>query len=275
MARWIGVSPLRNPGEAGMGRFIALAFGTLSYTLFLLSFLYLIGFLANAVVPKGIDTGESGSVVLSLLINLGLFGLFSAQHSIMARPAFKAWWTGFVSRSVERSTYVLLTSLILFLLFWLWQPLPQLVWKVDTVWLRSALWALFAGGLGIVLLSTFIIDHFELFGLRQVWCRFRQKDHEHPRFQVRFFYRFVRHPLYSGFLIAFWATPEMSIGHLFFAAVFTAYILLAVGFEERDLTAMLGDGYARYVQSVPMLIPRRTKVHEVVKPGATQNAAGV
>lgn len=249
-----------------MGRLLAFVYGIASYAVFFLSFLYLVGFLANVLVPKSIDSGEVIAPVAALGINLGLVLLFGLQHSIMARPGFKAAWTRLVPRSVERSTYVLVSSLILILLYWLWQPMPQVVWQAEAEWLRTLLWCLYVTGLGIVLLSTFLIDHFDLFGLRQVWLNLVNREYRHPEFQVRFFYRFVRHPLYTGFLVTFWATPDMTLGHLVFAIAMTTYILVAVRYEERDLADLLGDDYEAYRDKVPMLLPSAKPEHEPVKP---------
>jgi protein-S-isoprenylcysteine O-methyltransferase Ste14 len=248
-----------------MSRAIALLYGVLCYAIFFVTFLYLIGFLGNIVVPKSIDTGVASAATTAWLINVGLIVLFGLQHSVMARPSFKSWWTRIVPRSIERSTYVLLTSLVLILLYWQWRPMTQVIWQADAAWAQTALWAVFWAGFGIVLLATFVIDHFDLFGLRQVWLNFVGKEHTHPGFKVTFFYKLVRHPLYVGWFLAFWGTPTMTMGHLVFAIGMSAYILIAIPYEERDLTTFLGDRYARYRQRVPMLIPRPWKVHETVK----------
>ena len=249
-----------------MGRGIAFLYGVVCYAIFFLTFLYLVGFLGNLLVPRSIDVGLAATTLTALTINFALIALFGIQHTVMARPAFKEKWTKIVPTSVERSTYVLITSVILILLYWQWRPITNLVWEAEAAWLQYLLWAVFFGGFGLVLLSTFVIDHFDLFGLRQVWLNFRQKMYTHPPFKVTFFYKFVRHPLYVGWIMAFWGTPRMTVGHLLFAAGMTAYILIAIRYEERDLVRFLGDDYSRYREKVPMLIPRFGKAHDTVKP---------
>ena len=255
-----------------MGRIVAFLFGVVCYAIFFLTFLYLIGFLANFMVPKGIDSGMAAPLMVAAAINIGLMLLFGLQHSVMARPGFKAWWTKMVPASIERSVYVLLTSLILILMFWQWRPMTQAIWQAEAQWLVYLLWALYVAGLGIVLLSTFIIDHFDLFGLRQVWLNLRQVPYTHKPFAVQLLYRFVRHPLYVGWFITFWATPQMTLGHLLFAVGMSGYILIAVPYEERDLVRFLGSDYERYRARVPKFIPG-LKPHEVVK-GGSSSAAG-
>ena len=256
-----------------MARIIAFAYGLGAYGLFFAAFLYLIGFLANQVVPKGVDDGVSVSMGFALMTNFGLIALFGMQHSVMARPRFKRWLTRFVPHSIERSTFVLAASLVLVLLYWQWRPMPQVVWHVHSVWLSTALWTVFAAGFLLVLLSTFIIDHFDLFGLRQVYLNLMQRGYTHLPFKVTYFYKFVRHPLYLGLLLAFWSTPDMTLGHLVFALGMSAYVFIGVRFEERDLETILGDDYRRYRERVPMLLPRPDKVHETVTPPA-RAAAG-
>lgn len=256
-----------------MARIIAFVYGFGAYGLFLAAFLYLIGFLANQFVPKGIDDGMASPMAIALLVNLGLVALFGVQHSIMARPGFKQWLTRFVPQSVERSTFVLATSLVLALTYWQWRPMTAAIWHVETTWLATALWVAFATGFLIVLLSTLIIDHFDLFGLRQVTLNLLRRQYTHPPFKVTYFYKFVRHPIYVGLLLAFWATPDMTLGHLVFAIGMSAYIFIGVRFEERDLERFLGDDYRRYRARVPMLLPNPGKVHETVKPSA-RPAAG-
>ena len=195
-----------------MGRFIAFVYGVLCYGIFFLAFLYLVGFLGDFLVPKSIDSGQTAALGAALLINVGLIALFGLQHSIMARPGFKAWWTKLVPNSIERSTYVLLTSLILTLLYWQWEPMPQIIWQADAIWSQAMLWGVFSAGFGLVLLSTFLIDHVDLFGLRQVTLNLLQKGYTNPGFTVTFFYKVVRHPLYVGFFLAFWGTPTMTLG---------------------------------------------------------------
>lgn len=242
-----------------MSRLLALLYGAVAYTVFLLTFLYAIGFVSGLGVPRTIDGGRGGAPAVALVIDLLLLGLFAVQHSGMARPAFKRWWTGYVPAPVERSTYVLASSLVLIVLFWQWRALPAPVWQVGHPAARMALYGLAAAGWLLVLSSTFLINHFDLFGLRQVW---RYAHHRKPEqatpFITRAFYRLVRHPLMLGFLIAFWATPYMSQGHLLFALMTTGYILLAVKcLEERDLVAQFGDTYRAYQRDVPMLLPWR------------------
>ena len=256
-----------------MGRLVAFAFGILSYGIFFLTFLYLIGFLANFAVPKGIDDGAPSPLFVAAIVNLGLIALFGLQHSIMARPGFKAWWTKTIPASIERSVYVLLSSLVL-LLYWQWQPMPQPVWQVEAAWAAGLLWGLYLAGILLVLLSTFVIDHFDLFGLRQVWLNLRQVPYTNKPFSVQLFYRFVRHPLYVGWFVTFWATPQMSVGHLLFAIGMSGYILIAVPYEERDLVRYLGSDYQRYRDKVPRYIPRLLKPHEVVKGGSGKARAG-
>ena len=251
-----------------MGRILALIFGVICYFVFFLTFLYLIGFLANFYVPKGIDDGVQTTFALAAAINIGLILLFGLQHSLMARPGFKAWWTRTIPASIERSTYVLLSSLVLILIFWQWRPMTQVVWQADAGWLVYGLWGLYLAGILLVLLSTFVIDHFDLFGLRQVWMNLRQMPYTEKSFSVQLLYRFVRHPLYVGWFVTFWATPAMTLGHLIFAIGMSAYIVIAVPYEERDLVRFLGSDYDRYRERVPKFVPRFGKTHEAVKGGS-------
>ena len=200
--------------------------------------------------------------------------LTTATHPVMARPRFKRWLTGVVPAPLERSTFVLAASLVLILLYWQWRPIPQVVWSVSSPAAVGRLGGLFALGFGLVLAATFVIDHFELFGLRQVWLNLMQRPPQHPQFRVTWFYKFVRHPLYLGFLLALWSTPTMTLGHLLFAAGMTVYIFIGIHYEERDLGHFLGDDYRRYQTRVPMLVPRLGRIHETVKPRHPPAATG-
>jgi protein-S-isoprenylcysteine O-methyltransferase Ste14 len=238
-----------------MKRIAALAYGVACYAVFFATLLYAIGLLGNFGVPKSIDSGPEGSVAMALLIDGALLALFALQHSIMARPGFKRAWTRLVPEPVERSTYVLFSSLALLLLFWLWQPIGGIVWSVGSGLAATGIYVLYATGLLIVLLSTFLINHFDLFGLRQVYLYCRGRKYTHLHFRTPFFYRYVRHPLYVGWLLTFWSAPVMTVAHLFFAVMTTAYILVAIRFEERDLISLHGEKYVQYRKQVPMLIP--------------------
>ncbi|SEK56211.1 Protein-S-isoprenylcysteine O-methyltransferase Ste14 [Maribacter orientalis] len=239
-----------------MRKMILLIYGILAYIIFLIAFLYSIGFVNNLWVPKGIDIGVEINLMTALLFNVGLLSLFALQHSVMTRPAFKKWWGQIIGKPAERSTYILLTSLALLLLFWKWQPMPTTVWTIENNSMAISVQVIYFIGWSIVLLSTFMISHFELFGLTQIVDNLKNRVSKSPSFQINYFYGLVRHPIMLGFLIAFWATPTMTIGHLLFAAVTTVYILVAVKFlEERDLKKALGETYINYQKKESMLIP--------------------
>ena len=238
-----------------MGGIASVLYGVIVYLLFLATFLYAIAFVGNLPVPKSIDSGEAGALVPALIIDTLLLGLFTIQHSVMARPAFKRWWMRFVPQSIERTTYVLLASLALVLLYWQWRPMLEPVWSVTNPAGVAVMQTIFWIGWATVLISTFLINHFELFGLRQVYARLRGSVLPGPVFRTPFFYKRVRHPIYLGFLLAFWATPSMTAGHLLFAITTTGYIVIGIYLEERDLVGLFGDQYRRYRQQVSMLIP--------------------
>jgi len=242
-----------------MGGIASVLYGVVVYTVFLFTFLYAIAFVGDLPVPKTIDSGESGPIAPALIIDLLLLGLFAIQHSVMARPGFKRWWTRLVPEAVERSTFVLFTCIARGLLYWQWQPMQQPVWSVTHPVGIAVLQTIFWLGFAIVLISTFLINHFELFGLRQVYARLRGRTLPAPVFRSPLLYKRVRHPIYLGFLLAFWATPSMTLGHLLFAVGTTGYILIGIYFEERDLIALFGDQYRRYREQVSMLIPLRKK----------------
>lgn len=240
-----------------IARITAFLYGIVAYLVFFGTFLYAIGFVSGLVVPKTINTGTVVPMTQALIVNVLLMSLFAVQHSVMARRQFKEWWTQYVPRSVERSTYVLFASLALILLVWQWRPMPALVWQIADPQLAMAVTGLSLLGWLIVLTSTFLINHFELFGLHQVANNLAGHPMPAPRFRTPLFYEFVRHPIYLGFIIAFWAAPTMTIGHLLFAAVTTAYIVVGILLEERDLVAIFGDDYRRYKDRVSMLVPWR------------------
>lgn len=239
-----------------MKKFIILVYGLIAYLVFLISFLYAIGFVSDFLVPKTINSDTESTGLSAILTNLVLLSIFAVQHSVMARPAFKAWWVKIIGKPAERSTYILLTSLALLLLFWKWQPINTVVWEIDNSLLAWIIIGVAALGWLIVLLSTFMISHFELFGLTQIFDNFKNRTSQSPKFQTNFLYKIVRHPLMLGFIIAFWATPLMTVGHLIFAVVTTAYILIAVKyFEEKDLRKKHGEDYVEYQKNVPMMLP--------------------
>ncbi|HET8546821.1 MAG TPA: hypothetical protein VFL57_02405 [Bryobacteraceae bacterium] len=241
-----------------MKRISIFLYGAVSYLIFLAVFLYAVGFIGNFAVPKSLDSPGSGSLQTAVLIDVGLLTLFALQHSIMARPAFKRFITRFIPASAERSTYVLASSLALALLFWNWQPLGGTVWNVEHPVARNLLYAGYAFGWALVLITTFVINHFDLFGLRQVWRQLQGRPQARLHFVTPLLYRIVRHPLYVGWFFAFWSTPVMTITHLFFAVMTTAYILVAIRFEEADLLKEHPQ-YAMYRRQVPMLVPRLTR----------------
>jgi protein-S-isoprenylcysteine O-methyltransferase Ste14 len=238
-----------------MGRIIALLYGLVAYVVFLGAFLYAIGFVTRLWVPKHIDSGPVVALGEALVIDILLMSLFAIQHSVMARKPFKRWWTQIVPPVVERSTYVLLASLTLILLYWQWRPIPTVVWEIGNPTLAMAVQALSFAGWALVLISTFVINHFELFGVQQVIAHMGSRAVAEPRFKTPSLYKVVRHPIYLGFIIAFWAAPVMTAGHLLFAAVTTAYIFVGIVLEERDLVEHFGDDYRRYKERVASIIP--------------------
>lgn len=242
-------------GADASARWAVLAFGVAAYLLFFLTFSYAIGFVGNWIVPKSIDSGSAGAALPALLVNAALLSIFVVQHTVMARPAFKRWWTRFVPASIERSIFVIAASVSLIAIFAFWRPIPTTMWRVEQPVLAAALVALSLFGYALVLYSSFIINHFDLFGLRQVWIRFMGAEWSPVGFRLRGPYRLVRHPLMVGFIIAFWATPHMTAGHLFFAIMTTGYILFGTWIEERDLVAEHGEAYLEYRRRVRGLIP--------------------
>ena len=234
---------------------MVLTYGTLAYVSFLGVFLYMIGFVGGFLVPKTIDSAPGLPLGQALPVNVGLLLLLAIHHTVMARLGFKERWVKIIPQAIERSTYVLLTNLIFVLLFWQWRPVTGVVWHVENVVGNGLLWAVFAAGWGLVLYSTLLIDHFDLFGMRQVWLHAKGRPYTPPQFQVASLYRFVRHPLLLGWMIAFWATPHMTVGHLIFALVTTAYMIVGIQFEERDLVKLHGEPYVQYRQQFSMLIP--------------------
>jgi protein-S-isoprenylcysteine O-methyltransferase Ste14 len=238
-----------------MGRLFSFLYGVVAHIGFLVVFLYLIGFLGNFFVPKSIDTGEAVPFGQALLINLILIAIFGIQHSVMARPSFKLKWTKLVPKHIERSTYVWISNLLMVLLFWQWQPMSGTVWNVEQPIVATVLWVLFAYGWVMIVLTSFMINHFDLFGTRQVYLHLVQKEYTPLKFKTIGFYKYVRHPLMVGWIIAFWATPHMSVGHLVFALGTTAYILIAIRIEEKDLVKFHGKDYEDYRRQVSMVVP--------------------
>ncbi|RKZ44243.1 MAG: isoprenylcysteine carboxylmethyltransferase family protein [Gammaproteobacteria bacterium] len=238
-----------------MVRLFAIVYGSVAYLAGFLTLLYAIGFLGGFPVPKTINSGVVSATGTSIIINLLLLTIFALQHSIMARPAFKKWWTQYIPEHLERSTYVLLTAIILTLLYWQWRPMTDVVWHIDSNIGTILMNILFWSGWIILFASTFMTSHTDLFGLRQVFLKFKNLEYQHLEFKISGLYKFVRHPLMTGIIIAFWSTPHMSTGHLLFAAVSTAYILVALQFEEHDLKIFFGEKYADYKRQVSMLLP--------------------
>ena len=249
------VPSLQHQKDSKFARISAFIYGVVCYGIFLVTFLYAIGFVGNLIVPRSIDSAANMTLSTAVWIDVSLLGIFGLQHSLMARPWFKAWWTKIVPKPVERSTYVLFSSLCLIALFYFWQPLGVTIWNVQNSIGQTIFYFLFAFGWLLVLLATFLINHFDLFGLRQVYLYAIDQEYTQLDFATPGLYKLVRHPLYVGWFFAFWATPTMTLAHLVFALVTTAYILVAIQFEERDLLKIHGQAYADYRRSVPMLIP--------------------
>ena len=248
-----------------MKRFLVFAYGVICYAVFFATFLYAVGFIGNLVVPKSMDSPASTPLMTALAIDLGLLALFAIQHSVMARPWFKRAWTRFVPEAAERSTYVLFSSVALIALFALWQPLGGMVWNVEEPIARGFLFALYGMGLGLVLFSTFLINHFDLFGLRQVWLQLVGRPYTHLAFKTPLLYKYVRHPLYVGWMMTFWFTPTMTVTHLVFAVMCTAYMLIAIRWEEKDLVEVHGAKYLEYRSNVPKFVPT-SKPYETLTP---------
>ena len=246
---------MQNQNSSGLSKFLALFYGAVSYFIFLGTFLYAIGFVGNFLVPKSIDSGIQGGTDNAWLINILLLSLFAVQHSVMARQGFKKWWTKIIPKSIERSTFVLISSLVLILLFYYWRPMPGIIWSVENDLLVLFMNTLYFAGWFIVLLGTFLINHFNLFGLQQVYLNMKNSEPKPPQFVRPLFYKVVRHPLMLGFIIAFWATPHMTVGHLLFAFATTGYILVAIQLEERDMVRFHGEDYKRYQREVSQIIP--------------------
>lgn len=239
-----------------MKKTLIFIYGIIAYCIFLVAFLYAIGFVGNLFVPKTIDSGVEPTLLKAILTNTILLSVFALQHSIMARPKFKEWFTSIFSPAMERSTYVLLSSLALLLIYWQWQPITTIVWEAENKIVVYALYGIFFLGWLIVFLSTFMISHFELFDLAQIFNNLKNRQTPNPKFQTNYFYKIVRHPIMLGFLIAFWATPTMTVGHLLFTLVTTGYIFVAVKYlEEKDLKKIIGEKYENYQEEVPMIIP--------------------
>ncbi len=253
---------LISPAMSGnrISRSIAFLYGLVAYVTFFGTIVYAIGFVSGFIVPKTIDTGAASPTGIALVIDLAMMSLFAVQHSVMARKPFKQWWTQFIPRSIERSTYVLFASLTLLLLFWQWRPIPAVIWRIEEPEIAAVITGLSLLGWVMVFTSTFLINHFELFGLHQVTTNLVGREMPAPTFRTPLYYKFVRHPIYLGFIIAFWAAPTMTAGRLLFAAVTTAYILVGIMLEERDLVDLFGDEYRDYRRRVSMLVPWRKSI---------------
>jgi protein-S-isoprenylcysteine O-methyltransferase Ste14 len=256
-----------------MNRVLTISYGAVCYLVFLAAFLYAICFVGNIAVPRSIDAGVAAPIGQAIAVNVLLLALFAVQHSVMARPAFKRWWTRLVPPAIERSTYVLLASLALILLYWQWRTIPAMVWDVTSAPGRVGLWVLFWLGWATVFAGTFMINHFDLFGLRQVYLAARGQPYTDTGFRTPLLYRLVRHPIMVGFIIAFWATPKMTAGHLLFAIATTAYIVIAVHLEEHDLVAAIGDQYRDYRVRVPMFLPWPRRHTDATLPSARRPVA--
>lgn len=238
-----------------MRRVAILACGMFAYLCFQVSFLYLYAFMAGLGVPKTVDSGPGQTLAPAILINVFLLALFALQHGVMARDAFKAWLTKWLPEPLERSVFVIAASSVLGLVYWLWQPIPAIVWDVQLPWLRAVMWSVFVAGLLLVLYTSFLIDHFDLFGLRQVWLFYRGRPYTPPPFSARSLYKFVRHPMMLGLLLSFWSVPTMTWGHALFSALMTGYIVVGIQMEERSLARKLGEDYRRYREGTSMLVP--------------------
>lgn len=248
-----------------MKKIVFFVYGVISYLIFLATFLYAIGFVGNIFVPKSIDNGLQGGTSSVLIVNLLLLSLFAIQHSVMARQGFKRWWTQFVPKPIERSTYVLFSSIALIVLFYFWRPVPDVIWNTGSTIFTPFLTILYFFGWFIVLTGTYLINHFNLFGLQQVYINLKNRELPHPKFVTPFYYKFVRHPLMLGFIIAFWAAPVMTIGHLLFAFATTGYILVAIQLEEKDLVNFHGEEYKRYQREVSQIIPMPPKKLDIAE----------
>lgn len=256
--RWVYCAPgARKPRvrRAAMGKLSRFLFGVFAYVFFFAIFLYFIGFVSNEIVPRSIAVGPASDLLVALTVDVLLVSLFAIQHSIMARPWFKTALGKYWPNAIERSLYVAMSALALYLLFRFWLPIPAVLWQVENPLLRNAIWGVAGLGWGTVLLSTFLIDHFELFGLRQIWSDWKDRAMPSQTFRQPFFYKLVRHPIYTGFLMAFWATPDMSVGHLVFSLAMTLYIFIGIRYEEKDLLDNLGDAYEQYTREVGKVIP--------------------